>query len=168
KAAAAKAAAEKAAAEKAAAERAAQLRKELAEQAAKAAEAARAKALRERMEAQAKLQAEANIAAARAAQAAENQKLIALFSQQVQRRVYSKWDTNFAAALSCVVQIRLSPTGAIIGSPQILRSSGNPQFDRAVVTAVEQAAPFVPPLGLSYNLYKEVDIKFNAEELNHG
>ncbi|OFC58096.1 protein TolA, partial [Acidithiobacillus caldus] len=135
---------------------------------AKAAEAARAKALRERMEAQAKLQAEANIAAARAAQAAEDQKLSALFSQEVQRRVYRQWDTNFAAALSCVVQIHLSPTGAIIGAPKILRSSGNPQFDRAVIAAVEQAAPFVPPLGLSYNAYREVNIQFNAEELNHG
>ncbi len=169
KAAAEKAAAEKAAAEKAAAERrAAALKKRLAREAARAVEAARAKSLQQQLEARAKLQAEANLAAARAQQAAENQKLSSLFSQEIHRRVYNAWDTSFAASLNCVVQIELGPTGNLIGRPVIVRSSGSAQFDQAVVRTVERAAPFVPPIGLSYGVYKEVMIKFNAEDLNHG
>lgn len=171
KAAEAKAAAEKAAEVKAAAEaaRAAALKKQMAEQTAKAEEAARAKALQQQLsEAKAKAQAEANLAAARAQQAAENQRLIGLFAQKIRTQVYNAWNTNFSAALSCTVQMELSPQGQIIGQPRIIRSSGNPRFDQAVIAAVQAAAPFAPPIGLSYDLYKEVNLKFNAEELNHG
>ena len=64
--------------------------------------------------------------------------------------------------------MELNPQGQIIGQPRIIRSSGNPRFDQAVIAAVQAAAPFAPPIGLSYDLYKEVNLKFNAEELNHG
>ena len=108
------------------------------------------------------------MAAAHAQQAAENQRLIGLFAQETRTQAYNAWDTHFSAALSCVVQIQLSPQGQIVGQPVVVRSSGNPHFDRAVISAVEQAAPFAPPIGLSYSLYKNVDLKFNAEDLNHG
>ena len=108
------------------------------------------------------------MAAAKAQQAAEDQRLEALFGQKIQRRVFRAWDTTFAASLNCEVAIELTPAGAIIGQPRIVSGSGNPAFDQAVIRAVEAAAPFVPPIGLPYNAFKSVVIKFNAEDLNHA
>lgn len=131
---------------------------------AQAAATARAKFLQQRMaEARTKLQAEASIAAARARQ----QRLVRLFAEKIRTKVYNAWKTNFPAALVCTVEVWLSHEGQIMGQPQVLRSSGNPKFDRAVIAAIEKAAPFVPPIGISYSLYKEVEFEFNAEALNH-
>lgn len=100
--------------------------------------------------------------------AAKEQRLIELFAQELRAQVFTAWNTNFAADRTCVIEIRLSPEGQIIGQPQVVKSSGNPKFDRAVIRAVEKAAPFAPPAGLSYSLYKAVDLQFNSEGLNHG
>ncbi|MBN6741674.1 TonB family protein, partial [Acidithiobacillus sp. MC6.1] len=150
------------------AQRAAALKQQLAKQQAKAAEAARAKALQQQMEARAKLQAEANMAAALAKQAAENQRLSALFGNQIGERVKRHWQPVFAPNLHCQVRIELSPQGQLEGDPAITRSSGNAQFDSAVIAAIEAAAPFPPPIGLSYSEFKVVNIVFSAKELSNG
>ena len=169
KAAAAKAAAEKQAAQKAAAaQRAAELKQQLAQQQAKAAEAARAKALQQQMEAGAKRQAEANMAAALAKQAAENQRLSTIFGSEIAERVKRHWQPVFAPNLHCRVSIELSPQGQLEGAPAITQSSGNAQFDSAVIAAIEAAAPFPPPIGLSYSEFKVVNIVFSAKELSNG
>lgn len=165
-----KAAAQKAAAEKQAAQKAAiaQRAAALKQQQAKAAEAARAKALQQQMEARAKLQAEANMAAALAKQAAENQRLSALFGNQIGERVKRHWQPVFAPNLHCQVRIKLSPQGQLEGDPAITQSSGNAQFDSAVIAAIKAAAPFPPPIGLSYSEFKVVNIVFSAKELSNG
>ncbi len=169
KAAAEKAAAQKAATQKAAAaQRAAELKRQLARQQAKAAEAARAKALQQQMEARAKLQAEANMAAALAKQAAENQRLSAIFGSEIAERVKRHWQPVFAPNLHCRVSIELSPQGQLEGQPTVTQSSGNAQFDSAVIAAIEAAAPFPPPIGLSYSEFKVVNIVFSAKELSNG
>ena len=118
--------------------------------------------------AEAKIQTEADMAASRAERAAEDARLSYRFAQKIQKQVFNAWTPNFASALACALKINLSPTGEIIGKPIIVRSSGNPKFDRTVIVAVEQAAPFVPPKGLPYHFYKDVSLKFNAKDLNHG
>ena len=127
-----------------------------------------ARTLQQTAEAKAKLQAQANIAADRAERAAEDARLSYRFAQKIRKQVLNAWTPNFAAALACALKINLSPTGQIIGQPIIVRSSRNPKFDRAVIVAVEQAAPFVPPKGLPYHFYKDVSLTFNAKDLNHG
>ncbi len=121
------------------------------------------------MEAAAKLRAEANMAAARAQQAAENQRMLGMLINTIKTQVSEKWSTNFSPALSCVLQIHLGPQGQLLGTPVVVRSSGNPSFDRSVIAAVEAAAPFVPPIGLAYSTFNQpINLKMNAEDLNHG
>lgn len=50
----------------------------------------------------------------------------------------------------------------------ITQSSGNAPFDSAVIAAIEAAAPFPPPIGLSYSEFKVVNIFFSAKELSNG
>jgi TonB family protein len=93
--------------------------------------------------------------------------LLRSLAQKIWKQVYNAWNTNVATSSICTVELRLNPEGQITGQPQIVRSSGNPKFDKAVITAIEKAAPFTPPAGLPYYLYKEVNLMFNAKELNH-
>jgi len=46
--------------------------------------------------------------------------------------------------LSCTVEVRLIPSGEVIDA-QIVRSSGNPAFDRSVEAAVFKASPLPVP-----------------------
>lgn len=105
---------------------------------------------------------------AKAQQAKKNQRLAALFGQEIQRRVYRAWNNTFAASLKCEVEIYLTPNGDILGHPAVLGDETHPKFNEAVVHAVEAAAPFIPPAGLPYSTFKSVVIKFNAESLNHA
>jgi TonB family protein len=135
----------------------------------------RAIPLQQKMEARAKLQAEDMAAVARARQAAENprqaaenQRLSAIFSNEIGERVKRHWEPFFAPNLHCLVRIELSPQGQLEGQPTLTRSSGNAQFDLAVIAAIEAAAPFPPPIGLSYSQFKVVNIVFSAKELSNG
>ena len=100
----------------------------------------------------------------------KNQRLLGFFVDKIRTQVFNAWDTGFSTSGACTVQMELNQQGQIIGQPRILHSTGNPQFDRAVIAAVEQAAPFSPPIGLSYSLYKdkEITLRLNSSELNHG
>ncbi len=108
-----------------------------------------------------------NLAAARAHHAEEVQRLNGLLAQESRTQGYNAWNTNFFAALSCTVLTELSPQGQIICQPGIPRSSGNQHFDRATIAAAKAAASFAPPTGLSYGLYKEINLKFDAARLNN-
>lgn len=115
-----------------------------------------------------KLQTEADLAVDRAERAAEDARLSYRFAQKIRTQVFNAWDTGFSTSGACTVQMELNQLGQIIGQPRILHSTGNPQFDRAVIVAVERAAPFLPPKELPYHFYKDVSLKFNAKDLNHG
>ena len=63
------------------------------------------------------------------------------------RRVQRSWirPPGSGSELSCTVEVRLIPSGEVIDA-QIVRSSGNPAFDRSVESAVFKASPLpVPP-----------------------
>lgn len=87
--------------------------------------------------------------------------LVNIFGREISTQMNNVWhNNNFSSTLSCIVQISLSPHGRIVGQPVMIRSSGNPHFDRTTIAAIEKAAPFTPPPGLPYSKYKTVNIDF--------
>ena len=111
-----------------------------------------------------RLRPEAGINTSGANHKLDNKQLIGQFASEMQKQVYWAWKGNFSAALSCVVHIQLTPQGQIIGRPKILRTSGNSQFDQTVISAIDHASPFSPPVGIPYHIYKNIDIHFNSKE----
>lgn len=99
---------------------------------------------------------------------ATNQRLSALFGNQIGERVKRHWRPVFAPTLNCRTRIDLSPQGQLEGPPIITHPSGNAKFDAAVIAAIEAAAPFTPPIGLSYSEFKVIRIDFSAKELSSG
>jgi colicin import membrane protein len=108
------------------------------EEARKKAEAQRkAEQARRKRELQEQLQAEA-----KAAQAAEINRYIAL----IRNKVSQSWlrPVGFQKGLKCTVQVNLIPSGDVVNA-RVTVSSGNPVFDRSVLSAVHKASPLPLP-----------------------
>ena len=110
-------------------------RKAAAEKQRKAAEAAR------RREAEQALQQQLA-----AEQAARDQGIVAEYTAYIQEKIQQNWlkPAGSPEGLSCTVQVSLIP-GGDVASVQIVRSSGDPLFDRSVENAVHKAAPMPLP-----------------------
>ena len=94
---------------------------------------------------------QARLAAEQARMAAQRQsamqRMINEYGQYIKEKVQRSWirPPGSSSALSCTVEVRLIPSGEVIDA-QIVRSSGNPAFDRSVEAAVFKASPLpVPP-----------------------
>ena len=75
------------------------------------------------------------------------QRMIDEYVLYIQEKVQRSWirPPSSGSGLSCTVEVRLIPSGEVIDA-QIVRSSGNPAFDRSVEAAVFKASPLpVPP-----------------------
>ncbi len=96
----------------------------------------------------------------------EVHRLAKIFAQKIMTKISNAWGRNYSAALSCELQVQLSPQGRLIVQPHILQSSGDKRFDQSAVGAVESAAPFSPPIGLPYSFYKYINVKLSAKDLN--
>jgi colicin import membrane protein len=101
--------------------------------------------------------------AARATRVAtEVDKYTALIKQRVSR----SWNrpVGVAKGLKCVVHVRITPGGEVL-SANVVRSSGNPQFDRSVEYAVYKAAPLpLPEDPTLFDNFREIEFVFNPEE----
>lgn len=158
-----KTAAEKAAAEKAAAEKAAA--KRAADKA-----AAERRAAEERQAADQKRLAEAlaaeQAALEDAAHATAAQSYMAAISQRIERN----WSRPPSArnGMECELRIQLVPTGRVI-NVDVVRSSGNSQFDRSAVQAVNKAEQFPevqemdPAVFERY--YRQLNLIFRPQDL---
>jgi colicin import membrane protein len=66
--------------------------------------------------------------------------------------------------LECLVEARLIPGGEVTpGSVRVIRSSGNPAFDRSVVAAVYKASPLPVPSGRLFEQFRTLGLDFQAE-----
>ncbi len=105
---------------------------------------------------------QARIEAARAARAAsEAEKYRALIRQKVSRN----WSRppGAPAGLSCTVRVRLVPGGEVLQAT-VVRSSGNPVFDRSVEAAVHKASPLpVPSDPDLFEYFREIEFLFIPE-----
>jgi colicin import membrane protein len=109
---------------------------------------------------------QAELAAERARLDQERQRAVAAainqYSALIQDRVKRNWrlPPNWRG-LSCVVQVKMIPGGDVV-SVRIVRSSGDPVFDRSVESAVFQAAPLpVPSEPHLFEAFREFNFIFD-------
>jgi colicin import membrane protein len=124
--------------------------KRKAEAKAKAAEEQR----RREADLQAQLKAEQEEARARSA--------LSEYIPYIQDKVQRNWlrPAGSAAGLSCLIRVRLIPGGDVV-SATVVRSSGDPLFDRSVETAVLKASPLPLPTDATlFNHFREINFNF--------
>ena len=132
----------------------------------KAEEAARKKAEAERKAAeQRQREAEAALKAQLAAEEerARAQSALAEFIPYIQERIQRKWlrPAGSPAGLTCLVKVRLIPGGDVV-SVSVVRSSGDPVFDRSVETAVLKATPLpLPEDPALFKHFREINFNFD-------
>ena len=121
------------------------------EEAQRKAEAERKRKQEEARRKAAEQELNARLAAEQARMAAQRQsamqRMINEYGQYIKEKVQRSWirPPGSGSELSCTVEVRLIPSGEVIDA-QIVRSSGNPAFDRSVESAVFKASPLpVPP-----------------------
>jgi colicin import membrane protein len=151
-------------AEQAAKQKAAAEAKKKAEAEAKkkaAAEAKRKAEEAQRREAEQALQSQ--LAAEQAGlEAARVQGVVAEYIGYIQERIQRSWlrPPGSPAGLSCVVQVSLIPGGEV-ARVQIVRSSGDPVFDRSVESAVYKASPLpLPPDATLFKHFRDLRLIF--------
>jgi colicin import membrane protein len=130
-----------------------------------AAEAERKRRAEESAQRQKEIQAET------ARQAAESdrvaQSTAARYQDLIRDRVERSWlrPVGLPGGLQCVLAVRLDPFGEVLEA-RIVRSSGNPLFDRSAEAAVKKASPLPVPSDVTiYNrFFREFQFKFNPEK----
>jgi colicin import membrane protein len=98
-----------------------------------------------------------------AARERANQGVVAEYTAAIKQKVQRNWIQPPASGsgLSCTVQVRLIP-GGDVASVQIVRSSGDPTFDRSVEAAVYRAAPLpLPPDTVLFDRFRELQFIFS-------
>jgi colicin import membrane protein len=123
------------------------------------AEAARKREAAARAEAeaalQAQLQAEQELARAKSA--------LSEFIPYIQDKVQRNWlrPPGSPQGLTCLVKVRLIPGGEV-ASVNVIRSSGDPVFDRSVESAVLKASPLpLPSDATLFNHFREINFNFD-------
>ena len=90
------------------------------------------------------------------------QGVVAEYIAYIQERIQRSWlrPPGSAAGLSCVVQVSLIP-GGDVARVEIVRSSGDPIFDRSVETAVWKASPLpLPPDAALFKHFRDLRLIF--------
>ncbi|MFV2057373.1 MAG: cell envelope integrity protein TolA [Thiohalomonadales bacterium] len=99
------------------------------------------------------------------AKVVENMTRVQRISAMIKQRITENWRRSTVASqkkdLSCVISVRLLPTGEVI-NVEIIKSSGDDVFDKSVVNAVWKSSPF--PLDIEdrdiFDQYRELEINF--------
>jgi len=81
----------------------------------------------------------------------------------IHERIRQVWvrQPGMSRDLSCLVEARLIPGGDVTpGSVHVIRSSGNPAFDRSVVAAVYKASPLPVPEGRLFEQFRNLGLSF--------
>lgn len=100
-----------------------------------------------------------------AALAVRQQGEIARFEDIIRQKVTRSWarPPGTREGLECVVLVRVVPGGAVL-STQVVRSSGNPIFDRSAENAINKASPLpVPDDQSMFEHFREFEFKFRPE-----
>lgn len=115
-------------------------------------------ALQEQLAAEEKARHQATFAA-RSASEVDKYKVL------IRQRVSRSWNRpgGIAKGLKCVVRVRLTPSGEVL-SAAVVRSSGNPIFDRSVEYAVYKAAPLpLPEDPALFDNFRDIEFLFSPE-----
>ncbi len=104
-------------------------------------------------------------ATARAEQDARAQQELARVEGLIRQKVERNWvrPAGWTQGMECVVRVRLIPTGEAVQAT-VVRSSGNPAFDRSVENAVYKASPLPLPEDKSlFEHFRELELRFRPE-----
>jgi len=85
----------------------------------------------------------------------------------ITQKVSRNWNrpANVQSGITANVAVRLTSNGDVL-SAELVRSSGNPVFDRSVVNAVLKASPLPIPQERGVNeRFRELKLNFNPEDL---
>jgi len=131
---------------------------------------------RQRAEAERKVAKEAQRRAAKEARRAREADLLAamdaeqaaagelsVYTNAIRERIRRNWvrQPGMGRDLWCLVEVRLIPGGEVISAGvRVIRSSGNPAFDRSVVTAVYRASPLPVPSGQLFGQFRNLRLDF--------
>ncbi len=127
----------------------------------KAAEAKKRKAEQARRRAEAARKArEAELQAA--ARAEREGREIDRYTTLIKQKVVRKWlrPPGAAEGLKCRLQVRLGAGGQVL-AVNVLRSSGNPAFDRSAAAAVYKADPLPVPAGSLFEKFRSINFEFD-------
>jgi len=149
---------------RAAAQRQAEARRKAEERARQQAEAERkaAEAAQQRAEAEARRAREADLLAALDAEQTAAGEL-SLYTNAIREHIRRSWvrQPGMGRDLSCLVEVRLIPGGEVVpAGVRVIRSSGNPAFDRSVVAAVYKASPLPVPSGQLFGQFRNLRLDF--------
>ncbi len=145
-------------AEEAAKKKAAAEKQRKAEQAAKEKAAAEAAAKREAEQA-----LQAQLAEEQAQARAES--ALSQYIPYIQEKIQRNWlrPAGAPAGLSCLILVKLIPGGEVVAA-KVVRSSGNPLFDRSVETAVLKASPLpLPDDATMFKYFREINFNFKPD-----
>ncbi len=84
---------------------------------------------------------------------------------RIQQRVERNWlkPQSYHAGLSCIIQVRLAPGGKVIEA-RVIRSSGDPAFDRSAEVAVHKASPLpIPADPAVFATFQEFNFLFKPQ-----
>ena len=129
-----------------------------AEQAAKEKAAAEAAARREAEQA-----LQAQLAEEQAQARAEN--ALSQYIPYIQQKIQRNWlrPAGSPAGLSCLILVKLIPGGEVVDA-KVVRSSGDPLFDRSVETAVLKASPLpMPDDATMFKYFREINFNFKPD-----
>jgi colicin import membrane protein len=100
-----------------------------------------------------------------AAKAARAQTAIEKYKALIRQRVTRNWSRPMGSAkgLTCVVQVKLVPGGEVVQA-RVVRSSGDPVFDRSVENAVFKSTPLPLPQDKDlFEYFREIEFLFSPE-----
>ena len=83
----------------------------------------------------------------------------------IQDKIQRNWlrPAGSPAGLSCLILVRLIPGGEVVDA-KVVRSSGDPLFDRSVETAVLKASPLpLPEDAAMFKYFREINFNFNPD-----
>lgn len=137
--------------------------KQVAEEARKKEEKQRQQLAEQTLKEQLAMEEKQRLEAARSARAATE---VDKYRILIRQRVSRSWNRPSGAAkgLKCTVSVRLAPGGEVLAA-RVVRSSGNPVFDRSVENAVYKAAPLpLPEDPTLFDNFREIEFLFSPEE----
>ena len=101
-----------------------------------------------------------------AAFAARSKSEVDKYKVLIRQQVSRSWNRpgGIAKGLKCIVHVRLTPKGEVL-SAAVVRSSGNPIFDRSVEYAVYKAEPLpLPEDPALFDNFRDIEFLFSPEE----
>ena len=124
--------------------------------------------LKEKMQAEEeRLKREEQAAALRKAELKKKQTTIDKYMNLIEARVYQKWrkPPAISSGLECVLKVKLIPSGEVLDI-ELVKSSGDPAFDKSVIAAVRAASPLPVPsseTGL-FDVFRDLRLPMRADK----